>query len=119
MTDSDLQALFARLTAVRISHGDDRLWNSEVKRLVAEETQLELKQHFDARDRDYLNLHTKAELAELALAAGITVDVPVLKKSAAIDYLSQSARLVENFQLVFWTFTGKHYRVVKYFLGDC
>jgi ParB/RepB/Spo0J family partition protein len=55
MTDNDLQALFARLTAVRISHGDDRLWNSEVKRLVAEETQLELKLHFDACDRDYLN----------------------------------------------------------------
>ena len=89
LPDIDLYTLFARLTAASISHGtSDVPWDAEVKRIVARETGLEVKEHFDASDLDYLALHTKAELGELAKEAGVHLDVTSMKKAAAVTYLS-------------------------------
>ena len=72
LPDIELYTLFTRLTAASIAHGtSDVLWDAEVKRIVAKETGLEVKEHFDASDPDYLALHTKAELGELAKDAGV------------------------------------------------
>ena len=60
---------------------------------MARETGLEPKAYFDASDGDYLNLHTKAELAELAEEAGIALDVTAMKKAAAVAYLSEHERI--------------------------
>ena len=89
LPDIDLYTLFARLTAASIAHGtSDAPWDSEVKRIAAKETGLEVKEHFDASDPDYLVLHTKAELGELAKEAGVHLDVTNMKKAAAVTYLS-------------------------------
>ena len=89
LPDIDLYTLFARLTAASIAHGtSDVPWDAEVKRIVAKETGLEVKDHFDASDSDYLALHTKAELGELAKEAGVHLDVTGMKKAAAVTYLS-------------------------------
>ena len=89
LPDIDLYTLFAWLTATSIAHGtSDVLWDAEVKRIVAKETGLEVKEHFDASDPDYLALHTKAELGELAKDAGVHLDVTGMKKAAAVTYLS-------------------------------
>ena len=89
LPDIDLYTLFARLTAASIAHGiSDVPWDAEVKRIVAKETGLEVKEHFDASDPDYLSLHTKTELGELALEAGVHLDVTNMKKAAAVTYLS-------------------------------
>ena len=94
MPDDELQSLFSRLTATTISHASsDVPWNTEVKRIVAKETGLEVAEHFDASARDYLSLHTKAELGELAKEAGVVIDVTAMKKTAAVDYLSQSDKV--------------------------
>ena len=94
MPDIDLYTLFARLTAASIAHGtSDVPWDAEVKRIVAKETGLEVKEHFDASDSDYLALHTKAELGELAKEAGIHLDVTNMKKAAAVTYLSASEKV--------------------------
>ena len=89
LPDIDLYTLFARLTAASIAHGtSDMPWDAEVKRIVAKETGLKVKEHFDASDPDYLTLHTKVELEELALEAGVHLDVTGMKKAAAVTYLS-------------------------------
>ena len=94
MEDDELQSLFSRLTTTLISHtSSDTPWNTEVKRLVARETGLEVKEYFDASDKGYLSLHTKAELAELAGEAGVVLDVSAVKKSAAVDYLAQNDKV--------------------------
>ena len=94
LPDIDLYTLFARLTAVSISHGtSDVPWEAEVKRIVVKETGLEVKYHFDASDSDYLALHTKAELGELAKEAGVHLDVTGMKKAAAVTYLSASEKV--------------------------
>ena len=94
LPDIDLYTLFARLTAASIAHGtSDVPWDAEVKRIVAKETGLEVKEHFDASDPDYLALHTKAELGELALEAGVHLDVTGMKKAAAVTYLSASEKV--------------------------
>ena len=94
LPDIDLYTLFARLTATALSHGtSDVPWDAEVKRIVARETELEVKEHFDASDSDYLALHTKAELGELAKEAGIHLDVTNMKKAAAVTYLSASEKV--------------------------
>jgi ParB family transcriptional regulator, chromosome partitioning protein len=94
MSDEDLQALFSRLTALTISHtNSDALWNTEVKKLVARATGLDVAEHFDASDPEYLALHTKAELGELARNAGVALDVTTLKKQVAVEYLSQHEKV--------------------------
>ena len=94
LPDIDLYTLFARLTAASIAHGtSDVPWDAEVKRIVARETGLEVKEHFDASDPDYLALHTKAELGELANEAGVHLDVTSMKKAAAVTYLSASEKV--------------------------
>ena len=94
LPDIDLYTLFARLTATALSHGtSDVPWDAEVKRIVAKETGLEVKEHFDASDPDYLALHTRAELGELAKEAGVHLDVTGMKKAAAVTYLSASEKV--------------------------
>ena len=94
LPDIDLYTLFARLTAASIAHGtSDVPWDAEVKRIVARETGLEVKEHFNASDPDYLSLHTKAELGELAKEAGIHLDVLNMKKAAAVTYLSANEKV--------------------------
>ena len=94
MSDVELHALFSRLTALTISHTDsDALWNTEVKKLVARATGLDVAEHFDASNPDYLALHTKAELGELAQMAGVALDVTTLKKQTAVEYLSQHEKV--------------------------
>ena len=94
MGDEELQVLFSRLTALTVSHtSSDALWNTEVKKLVARATNLDVAEHFDASDADYLALHTKAELEELAQTAGIALDVSTLKKQTAVEYLSAHERV--------------------------
>jgi len=89
MSDEELQGLFSRLTALTISHtNSDTPWNTEVKKLVARATNLDVAEHFDASDPDYLTLHTKGELGELAKEAGVALDITALKKQAAVEYLS-------------------------------
>ena len=51
LPDPDLYTLFSQLTATSISHGhNDTPWDTPIKRLVAKETGLEVKDHFDASD---------------------------------------------------------------------
>jgi len=89
MSDEDLQGLFSRLTALTISHtNSDTLWNTEIKKLVASATDFDITEHFDASDPEYLALHTKVELGELAQLAGVALDVTTLKKQTAVEYLS-------------------------------
>lgn len=89
MSDEDLQVLFSKLTALTISHtNSDALWNTEVKKLVASATDFDIAEHFGASDPEYLALHTKAELGELAQLAGVALDVTTLKKQTAVEYLS-------------------------------
>ena len=94
MHDEELQAIFSRLTALTISHtNSDALWNTEVKKLVASATNLDVAEHFDASNPVYLALHTKAELGELAQTAGVALDVTTLKKQTAVEYLSQHEKI--------------------------
>ncbi len=94
MSDEDLQALFSKLTALAISHmNSDTLWNTEVKKLVAGATKLNVAEHFDASSPEYLALHTKAELGELARNARVALDVTTLKKQTAVEYLSQHEKV--------------------------
>ena len=94
MSDKKLKTLFSQLTAVMIAHGySDKPWNTEVKQIVASETGLEVGSYLDASDSDYLSLHTKAELGELAEDAGIALDVTAMKKAAAVAYLSESEQV--------------------------
>lgn len=88
--DAELYQLFSQLTAVMISHGyDDTPWNTDIKKIVARETGLEPKDYFDASDLDYLKLHTKTELAELAEAVSISIDVTAMNKADAVAYLNK------------------------------
>lgn len=94
MGDEDLQAIFSKLTALTVSHtNSDTLWNTEIKKLVAKATGLNIAEHFDASDTEYLALHTKAELGELARNAGVALDVTTLKKQVAVEYLSQHEKV--------------------------
>lgn len=90
MEEDELHTLFSQLTATFISHGyTDTPWNTDVKQMVANETQLEPQNYFDASNKDYLSLHTKNELAELAIDVEIPIDVTAMKKSDAVSYLSE------------------------------
>lgn len=90
LSDDELHALFSKLTATLISHGfDDTPWNTDIKQIVAKEMELEPSSYFDASDPDYLSLHTKSELSELANAVEIPIDVTAMKKADAVTYLSK------------------------------
>lgn len=94
MSDQALKTLLSQLTAVMIAHGySDKPWDTDIKRIVANEMGLEVSAYFDASDADYLSLHTKAELGELASDAGIALEVTAMKKGAAVAYLSESEQV--------------------------